>query len=154
MIRTSDDEVFRIRECVRGEWTMNENIAEEILHALFSSLEALETQNAAILQFLKDKGIASQEELAPHFERAGNASNVRWRATRARMDHLLSSLMKAADQDAQKPPDINPTTKTSRKNAEDNAQGTQQVAADSRPTPDHGSPSAKRGGNEPGEEEQ
>ena len=34
----------------------NNNIVQEILHDLFSSLEALETQNTAILQFLKDMG--------------------------------------------------------------------------------------------------
>ena len=44
---------------------MNENIAQEVLHELFSSLEALDTQSTAILQFLKRKGIATEEELAP-----------------------------------------------------------------------------------------
>jgi hypothetical protein len=77
---------------------MNNDIAQEILHDLFSSLEALETQTGAILQFLKDKGIASEEELAVHFERAGNASSVRWRATRARIDYLLSSANKEAQE--------------------------------------------------------
>jgi len=56
---------------------INEDIAQEIMDELFSSLEALETQSAAILQFLKDKGLASEEELAVHFEQAGNASSVR-----------------------------------------------------------------------------
>jgi hypothetical protein len=82
-----------------GSWNMNENIAREILHELFSSLEALETQSMAILQFLKEKGIATDEDLAPHFEQAGNASSVRWLAAQARIDHLLSSAMKNAEQD-------------------------------------------------------
>lgn len=77
---------------------INEDIAQEILHELFSSLEAMETQSAAILQFIKDKGLASEEELAIYFERAGNASNVRWRAARVRIDHLLSSAIKAAQE--------------------------------------------------------
>jgi hypothetical protein len=77
---------------------MINDIAQEILHDLFSSLEALEAQSGAILQFLKEKGIASDKELAVHFERAGNASSVRWRGVRARIDHLLSSALKGAEE--------------------------------------------------------
>ena len=83
---------------------MNENITQEILHEVFSAMEALETQSAAILQFLKDKGIASEDELAAQMERAGEASNVRWRAVQGRIDYLLSSAMKAAEQEASKEP--------------------------------------------------
>lgn len=78
------------------------NIVQEILHDLFSSLEALETQNTAILQFLKDKGIATEEELAPHLEQAGKASGVRWRGVRVRADYLFASAIKAAEQAAEK----------------------------------------------------
>ena len=80
----------------------NNNIVQEILHDLFSSLEALETQNTAILQFLKDKGIATDEELASHLEQAGNASGVRWRGVRVRADYLFASAIKAAEQAAEK----------------------------------------------------
>jgi hypothetical protein len=80
----------------------NTNIVEEILHDLFSSMEALETQNSAILQFLKDKGIATDEELASHLEQAGNASSVRWRGVRVRADYLFASAIKAAEQAADK----------------------------------------------------
>jgi hypothetical protein len=81
---------------------MNEDILREALHEMFSSLEGLETQNAAILSFLKEKGIATDEALAPHFEQAANASNVRWRAAQVRMDYLLSSATKVAEQAAEK----------------------------------------------------
>src|ERR1039457_6111815 len=80
----------------------NEKIAQEILHELFPAFEALETQSAALLQLLKDKGIANEEELAVHFEQAGKASSVRWLAVRVRIDYLLSSAMKTAEQDVKK----------------------------------------------------
>lgn len=81
---------------------MIEDILREALHEMFSSLEALETQNAAILSFLKEKGIATDEALAPHLEQAANASNVRWRAAQVRIEYLLSSAAKAAEQAAEK----------------------------------------------------
>jgi hypothetical protein len=77
---------------------MDVNVAEQVLEELLPSLEALETQSAAILQFLKDRGIATDDQLAPYLEQAGNASSVRWRATRLRMTSILSSAMKSAEQ--------------------------------------------------------
>src|SRR6266481_1286799 len=80
----------------------NINFVQEIFHDLFSSMEALETQSTAVLQFLKDKGIATDKELASHLEQAGNASSVRWRGVRVRADYLFSSAVKAAEQAAEK----------------------------------------------------
>jgi len=70
---------------------------KEILDELFSLLETLETQSLALTQFLKDQGIATDEKLAPYLDRAGNASSVKWRAARARMQYLLSPVAKKSD---------------------------------------------------------
>jgi len=121
----------------------NNNIVQEILHDLFSSMEALETQNTAILQFLKDKGIATDEELASHLEQAGNASSVRWRGVRVRADYLFASAIKAAEQAAEKQSpkpaepeqESKPATKQSDK--KETAKSAQQVATDNKPANDH-----------------
>jgi hypothetical protein len=79
---------------------MNSQIADEILEELSSTLQRLDTQSAALLEFVKDKSIAKDDELAPYLERAAAASAVRWRATRVRMAHLLASAEKAEQQAA------------------------------------------------------
>src|SRR5690349_14791075 len=68
---------------------MNNEAMKEVLNELFSHLEKLETQNEAILQFLKEKKRVTDKQLAPYLEQAGNASNVKWRAARVRINHLL-----------------------------------------------------------------
>ena len=70
---------------------------KEILDELFSLLESLETQSLALTQFLKDQGIATDAKLVPYLDRAGNASSVKWRAARARMQYLLSPVAKKTD---------------------------------------------------------
>jgi hypothetical protein len=44
---------------------------------------------------LQDQGIGG-EKLAPYLERAGNASNVKMRAARKRMEYLLTPIQKEA----------------------------------------------------------
>jgi len=68
---------------------MNNEAMKEVLNELFSHLERLETQSEAILQFLKEKRRVTDKQLAPYLEQAGNASNVKWRAARVRINHLL-----------------------------------------------------------------
>ena|SRR5438874_5528597 len=76
---------------------MNGSPAEQVLKELLPYLEAPGTQSVAILQFLKDKGLTTDEQLAPYLERAGNASSVKWRAARVRMEHLFSSTEKGSE---------------------------------------------------------
>ena len=89
---------------------------KEILDELFSLLESLETQSLALTQFLKDQGIATDEKLAPYLDRAGNASSVKWRAARARMQYLLSPVPKQTkdeEKDKNKEPEKPPSEKPS-----------------------------------------
>ena len=79
-----------------------EAIVTEILDALIPTFEAAEARSGAVLQFLKDKGIATQDELAPYLQQAGDASNVRWRAARLRLEHLFSSAIKGAQKAVEK----------------------------------------------------
>src|SRR5712671_2535246 len=79
---------------------MDEKIIQDILTDVFSSLEPLDAQCDAILQFLKAKGLATDKELAPFLEQARNASNVRWLAARVRIASLLSSALKTTKENA------------------------------------------------------
>src|SRR5438132_13368976 len=97
---------------------MNSQIADEILEELSSALQRLDTQSAALLEFVKDKSIAKDDELAPYLERAAAASAVRWRATRVRMAHLFASADKTKQQEA-----------IAKQKAEQQAAGAKQQAA-------------------------
>ncbi|MGB7640943.1 MAG: hypothetical protein WBL82_06645 [Terriglobales bacterium] len=74
-------------------------IGGELLHELFSAFEDLETQSAGVLQFLKGKGLATDEEIAPYLQQAADASNVRGRAARVRMEALLASAIADAEEE-------------------------------------------------------
>lgn len=77
---------------------MDSAIADEILEELSSTLQRVEAQSAALLEFVKEKGIAREDELAPYFERANAASSVRWLAIRVRLGHLLAGVEKSEQQ--------------------------------------------------------
>ena len=100
---------------------------KEILDELFSLLESLETQSLALTQFLKDQGIATDEKLAPYLDRAGNASSVKWRAARARMQYLLSPVAKQTN-DTEKNKNIEPEKPPAEKPSADKQQADKQQA--------------------------
>ena len=81
---------------------MNVDLAQELLNELGSSLEDLETQHAALLQFLKDQDIVTDDQLASYLTQAGKTSNVRWRATRVRLERLFSTEKQNEEQLAEK----------------------------------------------------
>jgi hypothetical protein len=85
---------------------MDSKAIKEVFNELFSHLERLETQNEAILQFLKEKKSVTDKELAPYLEQAGNAANVRWRAARIRIEHLLEDKEKEKEIELGKKPEI------------------------------------------------
>jgi hypothetical protein len=78
------------------------NPIKEVLDDLFTLLESLETQNIAVLQFLKEQGIAPEDKLAPYLEQASAASSVKWRAARARMNYLLAPAPKKSSEPSEK----------------------------------------------------
>lgn len=68
---------------------MNVDLAQELLNELGASLEDLETQHAALFHFLKDKGILTDDQIAPYLEQAAKVSGVRWRAAHIRLESFF-----------------------------------------------------------------
>jgi thiol:disulfide interchange protein len=99
---------------------MDEQIIHQIFDELLASLEPLETQNAALLQFLKSKGIATDDELAPFFEQAANTASIRWRAVRVRTNALLTSALKSEEQPVKVPDKSQPTAEPSAEAKQEN----------------------------------
>lgn len=71
---------------------MSEDSTKQIFSDLFRYLEVLETQNAAMLQFLKDKKVIKESQFGSYLEQAAAATDVKWRAARVRMEHLLAEV--------------------------------------------------------------
>ena len=72
------------------------NPIAEIFDDVFTLMEDLETRSVAVLEYMKEQGGVSDEKLAPYLDRSAAASDVRWRAARARMEHLLAPEPKSA----------------------------------------------------------
>jgi len=72
------------------------NPIAEIFDEMFTLLEDIETRNAALFEYMKEQGGVTDEKLAPYLDRAAAASDVRWRAARARMEHVLAPKPKSA----------------------------------------------------------
>ena len=111
---------------------MDAHVAQELLNELGSSLENLETQQAALLRFLKDKGIVTDEELAPYLNEAGNASSVRWRAAHVRLEHIFAAAEKKEQQTAK--PEAQPAaTQPPRKQQRDREEREKPAEPDTKP---------------------
>ena len=72
---------------------MNGSPAEQVLKELLPYLEAPGTQSVAILQFLKDKGLTTDEQLAPYLERAGKTEPPKLCSDAFRGQRFASSLL-------------------------------------------------------------
>ena len=125
---------------------MDEEIVKQILDELFSSFEDSETKSAALLLFLKDQGIATEEKLAPYFEQAANTSEVRWRAARVRMGALLASALKTPEPAAEK------KIAAAQKNVESTADVDTKEAEGQTPEPKSEPPKNEAGGATPQED--
>jgi hypothetical protein len=97
---------------------MDEKIVDQLLDELVASLEDAETQSTGIMLFLKGEGIATEQKLAPYLEQAGKASDVRWRAARARIGALLHSAIKPAEPSERKTDGHGGTKKTEKADTE------------------------------------
>jgi uncharacterized protein YdiU (UPF0061 family) len=78
-----------------------EEAVKELVNDLLQTLQAEDSRGVAILRLLKDKGIVSDDELAPYLEQAANASSVKERAARVRFEHLIASAIKGVRELAQ-----------------------------------------------------
>jgi hypothetical protein len=81
---------------------VDQDVTNYVLQELLPAFENLDSHSAAILAFLKERGIATDEAMKPYFEQASLASSVKWRAIRARLEHLLAPSPKTTTEAAMK----------------------------------------------------
>jgi hypothetical protein len=70
------------------------NPAEQVFEELLPYLETLDSQIGGLVQLLKDKHITTTEEFAQYAMQADQASNVKERGLRVRMEYLFSTAAK------------------------------------------------------------
>jgi len=68
--------------------------AEQVFEEILPYLETLDAQIGGIIRLLKEKGITTNTEFAKYAQRGDDASNVRERGMRVRMEYLVSSAAK------------------------------------------------------------
>src|SRR5207237_4417581 len=93
---------------------MDEKLIQELLDEFIPTLESLEAQSMAAIQFLKDQGKTNEKKLTPYLENAAKASNVKWLAVRLRLNHLISSTIK----NSQRAEEDNPEEKIPKQKAD------------------------------------
>jgi len=74
----------------RPEWTLQSKSSRNY----YRILKLLIPKSAAFIQLLKDKRITTTEELAQYARQADQASNVKERGLRVRMEYLFSNAAK------------------------------------------------------------
>jgi len=79
---------------------IDSDVAQQFLDELLPVFESLEAQTNAILRFVKDSGMATDQDLAPYLQQAGDAAGVKWRAARLRFSRLLSLMERSEEQAA------------------------------------------------------
>jgi len=90
---------------------MSDNPVQNVLNELFPYFERLETQSAAVLQLLEEKGIVSKDELDRYLGQASKSSDIKWRAARVRMERLMtpSAASDGSKSDSQESRSIEPS---------------------------------------------
>ena len=72
------------------------NPIAEIFDEMFTLMQDLEARSVALFEYMQEQGGVTDEKLAPYLDRAAGAADVRWRAARARMEHLLAPKPKSS----------------------------------------------------------
>jgi hypothetical protein len=117
---------------------MDEKLAQQILDELLEPIQDIETQSAAILALLKAKGLATDEDFAPHLQQASKGSSVRGVATRARVSRLLSAALMPVEKPAEEPADQETKQSDERQSAPAEEKSKDSIdSADTKSTPEN-----------------